>query len=303
MIRRVGAAVGLVLVLAVASHAQDMEPKAYAASPVGANFFVVSATRSTGDVLFDPTLPLTDVDATVYGYVVAVGHTFGLFGDLALVTAALPYATADFSGKINEQAAGTARSGLADAQFKLSVNLVGNAAMPPREFARARRRTIVGTSLTVRAPTGQYYDSKLINIGNNRWGFKPEVGVSVPIRRVDVDAYIGGWFFTANDDFYTGGVRRTQDPVLAAQAHVSYTLRPRLWVAFDSTWYSGGASRVGDGNPTAGMNNSRAGVTVSMPLGARYSVKAAYASGVSVRTGEDFTTVAVAFQALWLSHR
>jgi hypothetical protein len=303
MIRRVGSVAGLVLVAAITGRAQEMEPKAYSASPVGANFFVAGVTRSTGDVLFDPTLPLADVEATVHGYVVAVGHTFGLFGDLALVTAALPYATADFTGTLNQQAAATSRSGLADAQLKLSVNLIGNPAMRAREFARAGRRPIVGASLAVRAPTGQYYDTKLINIGNHRWAFKPEVGVSIPVRRFDFDAYAGAWLFTANDDFYPGGVERTQDPVVSLQAHVSYTLRPRLWVGLDSTWYSGGASRVGNGNPTTGMNNSRAGITVSLPVGARYSVKAAYASGVAVRTGTDFTTLAVAFQALWLSPR
>jgi hypothetical protein len=280
-----------------------MEPKAYSPSPVGANFFVVSATRSTGAVLFDPTLPLTDVEATVHGYVAAVGHTFGLFGDLALVTAALPYATADFTGTLNQQAAATARSGLADAQFKLSVNLIGNPAMTARDFARQRRRPIVGASVAVRTPTGQYYDTKLINIGNHRWAFKPELGLSVPVRRFDVDVYGGAWLFTANHDFYPGGLERTQDPVISLQAHVSYTLRPRLWVGLDSTWYSGGESQVEDRDPMTGMNNSRAGITVSVPVGARYSVKAAYASGVSVRTGTNFTTVAVAFQALWLSRR
>src|SRR3954468_11732714 len=182
MTRRLAMAVSFVLVAAVAGHAQEMEPKAYSPSPVGANFFVASATRSTGAVLLDPTLPLTDVEATVHGYVAAVGHTFGLFGDLALVTAALPYATADFTGTLNQQAAATSRSGLADAQFKLSVNVIGNPAMSAREFARRRRGPIVGASVAVRAPTGQYYDTKLINIGNHRWAFKPEVGVSIPVR-------------------------------------------------------------------------------------------------------------------------
>lgn len=302
MIRILGAAVCVVL-MAAASRAQDMEPKAYSASPVGANFLVGSITHSTGAVVFDPTLPVSDVSATVNGYAVAVGHTFGLFGDLALVTAAVPYATADVSGKIQEAAASTSRSGLADAQFRFSINVVGNPAMSPREFARAPRRTIVGASLTARAPTGQYYDTKLINVGNNRWAFKPEVGVSVPIRRVDADLYAGVWLFTANGDYYPGGLERTQDPVVTLQAHVSYTLKPRLWVAFDSTWYSGGSAQVEGGIPSTSQNNSRAGVTVSMPVGKRYSLKVAYGSGVIVRTGTNFTTYAIAWQALWLSPR
>jgi hypothetical protein len=288
-----------VMAHAGAAAAQDLEPKAYSAAPVGANFLVVSSTWSRGSVVFDETLPISDVRSEVDAFVVAVGRSFNLFGDLALVTAALPYARAEATGKVQEQAAAISRSGLADARIKLSVNLRGNPAMSPREFARTPRRAIVGASLTVQAPAGQYYPTKLINLGNNRWAFKPEVGISLPIRRLDVDAYAACWFFTANDDFYPGGAARVQDPVLAAQAHVSYTLRPRLWVAFDSTWYAGGSSRVADGDASAGVNNSRGGITLSVPIGARYSLKAAYASGITVRTGTNFTTFAVAWQALW----
>jgi hypothetical protein len=270
---------------------------------VGANFLVGSFTRSSGAVVFDPTLPVSDVNATVDGYALAVGHSFGLFGDLALVTVGLPYVTADITGKIQEQAASTSRSGLADARLKFSINLIGNPAMHASEFVKAPRKMIVGASVLVQAPTGQYYPTKLINIGNNRWAVKPEVGVSIPIRRVDADLYAGGWFFSSNDAFYPGTLMRTQDPVLAVQAHVSWTLRPRAWVAFDSTWYSGGSSRVADGAASSGVNNSRAGVTLSLPAGRRYSLKIAYGSGVTVRTGTNFTTWAVAWQALWLSPR
>ena len=291
------------LLVAGRATAQDMEPKAYAASPTGANFFVGSYAWSSGAVVFDPTLPVTDVRAQVQGLVGAVGHTFGLFGDLALASVALPYAVADVTGRVQEQAASTARSGLADARIRLSVNLRGNPAMSAREFARTRRRTIVGTSLTVSAPAGQYYPGKLINLGNNRWAFKPEVGISVPIRRLDADAYVGAWFFTSNASFYPGDMARTQDPLVAVQAHLSYSFLPRLWIAVDSTWYSGGRSRVADGNPSTAVNNSRLGVTASLPIGSRYSFKVTYGSGIIVRTGTNFTTLAVAMQALWLTRR
>ena len=113
---------------------------------VGANFLVTSYSWSTGAVVFDPTLPITDVHADVQGLVVAVGHSFNLLGKLGLFTAAMPYALADVTGKVQEEQAETHRSGLADARFKLSVNLLGNPAMSPREFAAARRHTILGTA-------------------------------------------------------------------------------------------------------------------------------------------------------------
>ena len=280
------------------ADAQDLEPKAYSASPVGAAFLVVGLARSTGSVLTDPTLPVTDIDARINGVPLAAGYTFGLFDRLALITAALPYSWGEVSGRVGEEARAVTRSGLTDARVKLSINLVGNPAMKPREFSKAPRKTIVGTSLTVTTPTGQYDGTKLINLGTNRWGFKPEVGVAVPKGRWDIDAYLGVWLFTDNDDFFTGGRTRSQAQVVGLQGHASYTFRPRLWAAVDATWYQGGGATVDGGEPVGTMNNSRLGATVSFPMGRQQSLKLAYSSGVAVRTGTNFRTLSVGWQ--WL---
>ena len=281
--------------------AQDLEPKAYSASPVGTAFLVAGLARSTGGVVFDPTLPFEDVEARINAAMIAMGYTFGLFGKLGMATAALPYAWGDLSGLVAEEARAITRSGLADTRFKLSVNLVGNPAMGTRAFVKAPRRTIVGTSLTVLAPSGQYDGTQLINLGNNRWSFKPEVGVAVPHGAWDFDAYLGVWLFAQNGDFYPGGLARSQDRVVALQGHVSYTFRPRLWLAIDGTWYQGGNARVGDGEPGEGLNNSRLGATLSLPAGRYQSFKISYSSGVSVRTGTDFRTLGVGWQWLWFT--
>jgi len=291
----------LLLIVASPVSAQDMEPKAYSASPVGTTFVVVAASRNTGSVVFDPTLPIKDVEARIGGVGFGVGTTFGLFGKLALVSAVLPVAWGEMTGVVGEDARQINRKGLADSRFKLSMNLRGNDAMRLREFIKAPSRTIVGASLTVIAPTGQYDDSKLINLGAHRWGFKPEAGVSVPIGPWDVDAYAGVWLFTPNGDFYPGGLRRTQDPVVAIQGHVSYTFKPRLWLAADGTWYSGGSTQVEGGAPAGAVSNSRLGTTLSLPVGQRQSFKISYSTGVVVRTGTDFHTLAVGWQ--WLFFR
>ena len=278
--------------------AQDLEPKAYSASPAGAAFLVLGLARSSGSVVSDPTLPLTDVEASINAGLAATGYTFGLFDKLALVTATLPYSWGDISGRVFEEARAVTRSGLADARFKLSINLAGNPAVGAREFAHTPRRTILGTSLTVAAPSGQYDGAKLINLGTNRWAFKPEVGVAVPKGRWDFDAYLGVWLFTDNADFYPGGRTRSQAPVVAVQGHGSYTFRPRLWLAIDATWYHGGDAQIDGGEPSGGMNNSRLGATLSLPAGRQQSFKVAYSSGVSVRTGTNFRTLSVGWQ--WL---
>src|SRR5512134_4006927 len=71
---------GVVCVLAFTgtARAQDLEPKAYSASPVGAAFLVVGLARSTGSILTDPTVPVKDVEATINAAPLAAGYTFGL---------------------------------------------------------------------------------------------------------------------------------------------------------------------------------------------------------------------------------
>jgi hypothetical protein len=280
------------------AYPQDLEPKAYSASPVGAAFLVAGLGQSTGSVVTDPTLPLTDVEAKINGVPIAVGYTFGVFGRLALVTAAWPYSWGDVSGVVGEGAVAVSRSGLTDARVKLSINLAGNPAMGLREYVRTPRKTIVGTSLLVTTPTGQYDGAKLINLGTNRWGFKPEVGVAVPKGPWDFDAYLGVWLFTDNKDFYPGGLTRSQNPVVALQGHASYTFRPRLWAAVDATWYAGGGASVNAGEPIGSMNNARLGATASFPMGRQQSLKVAYSSGVAVRTGTNFRTLSVGWQFL-----
>ena len=295
------AVVCLFLTIAAPLCAQDLEPRAYTASPTGLHFLVAGWGRSSGGVVVDPSLPVEDVEAVVGSAIVGGGTTFGLAGRTALFVAALPLVRARASGRIGEATGSVTRSGLADPRFKLSVNLLGGRALTPTEFARARRPTIAGVSLSVVPPLGQYDRAKLINLGANRWSFKPEVGISHAIRRWTIDGYAGVWLFTANDHFYTGESVRTQQPVTALQGHLSYTARPRLWLALDGTWYAGGTTSV-DGVEKADLQrNSRLGATVSLPLTSRQSVKIAYSTGATTRIGGDFNTIAASWQLSWIT--
>jgi len=284
--------------------AQDLEPRAYSASPVGTTFALVGFGRTSGDVTFDPSIPVTNVHATFHAPVIGGGQTFGVFGRQALLTVALPYAWGNISGNVGEQAGSVHRSGLTDIKSRFSLNLRGNPAMTPRDFARRTHRNfIIGTSLSLAAPSGQYSGTKLINLGANRWAFKPELGVSWPVKKLDLDLYAGAWFYTSNSNFYPGGGLRTQNSLTALQAHVSYTVRPRLWAAIDSTWYGGGETTVNGGSPTSRQSNSRIGLTLSLPIAKNQSLKIAYSSGVTGTIGADFNTISVGWQHVWIDRR
>ena len=282
---------------------QDLEPRAYSASPVGTTFVGVGFGRSSGDISFDPTVPITNAKATLYSPVLGMGQTFGLFGRQALFTAALPYAWGNVSGDVGNNAESVYRSGLADVKARFSVILRGSPAMSPKEFMkRTHRNFIIGASLTFTAPAGQYSGEKLINIGTNRWSFKPELGVSYPVKKLDLDLYVGAWFFTDNGNFYPGQLTRSQNLLTAVQAHVSYTVRRSLWVAVDSTWYGGGETRIDGGPPSERQSNSRLGATVSLPLAKGHSFKIAYSSGVSGNVGSKFNTISAGWQYAWFDH-
>ena len=261
---------------------------------------VLGVGRSSGGVLVDPSLPLEDVNARLGVASVGLGHTFDLATRTALLVVALPYARARASGRIEEETREVTRVGWADSRVKLSVNLMGGRALRPREFATARRGPIVGASVTLVPPIGQYHADRLINLGSNRWSYKPELGYSTQVGPWSFDAYGGVWLFTTNESFYPGTAKREQDPVVAIQGHASYTVRPRLWIAFDATWYSGGSTTI-DGVDKADLQrNSRIGATISIPLGARQSLKGSYSTGATTRIGSDFDTIGFAWQMIWI---
>ena len=247
-------------------------------------------------------MPITDVSAKIGIGTIGYARTFSFFGRYANALVGVPYARASAEGNVFEERTSITRSGLGDVRAKLAVNLLGAPALDAAEFLKRKPETVLGVSLLVSTPTGQYSDQKLVNLGANRWAFKPEVGVSHPVGRWLLDAYAGVWLFTANDDFY-GGVTRTQAPLATFQLHVSYTLRPSLWIAGDATFYSGGRTTVGDVVKQDFQKNSRIGLTASLPVARRHSVKLSFATGASTRIGQDFDTVGLAYQYTWLDGR
>ncbi|HKH74692.1 MAG TPA: transporter [Vicinamibacterales bacterium] len=279
--------------------AQELDPRAYTAAPIGVNFLVIAGGRSTGGVVVDPSLQIDDVEATIDSVGIGLGRTVDLFGRTALILAVVPYAWGDVSGSVGEESRRVTRSGLADPRVKLSVNLIGGRALTPREFAGAARPTIVGVSLAVAPPLGQYTGAKLINLGANRWAFKPEIGVSHALGRWTIEGYSGVVLFTTNREFYTGASVREQASVVALQAHVSYTLRRQLWAAFDATWYSGGTTTVNGTEKADLQRNSRVGATLSFPVGRRQSIKFSGSTGATTRIGADFHTFGAAWQLTW----
>jgi hypothetical protein len=281
------------------AHAQQLEPRSYSNAPVGLNFLIAAYQYSWGDVLLDPSLPVTNANAKVNSVVLGYSRFLDFWGESGTIAVALPYAWVSANGAVEGQSHSIDRAGFADVAVRLSVNLYGAPALSPQEFRDYHQNTIVGVSLLVTAPTGEYYPTKLINIGTNRWSFKPEVGVSKALGPWTLEGAFGVTFFTDNNEFYTGNNVRHQDPLYAAQAHVIYNFNPRLWGALDGTYYAGGRTSVNGTLNDDLQSNTRWGATLAQSLNSRNSIKLYFSSGATARTGTDFTTVGIAWQYRW----
>jgi hypothetical protein len=287
--------IGLIFTQVVS--AQDLDPRAYARMPINFTFIVVGLGYNYGNVILDSSLPLQDLDATLESPMLGVGHTFNLFGFTSQAFAALPYAWAQASGKVLRVEENQYRSGLGDTRLRLSVLFIGARPVTIEEFAKKSPKFVLGTSLMVYAPTGQYFTDKLINIGTNRWSFKPEIGISYPVtEQWFIDLYAGVWFFTNNYSFYPGNSVRKQKPLGAIQTHISYNFNPVMWAALDLTYYTGGQSSVNGMDNDDDQNNVRIGATFNFPLSKLDAIKIAYSTGAIIRFGADFSSISIAWQ-------
>jgi hypothetical protein len=278
--------------------AQEMEPRAYSPAPVGTQFVVVSYAHQSGDVLLDASLPLKDVNVSLNATSVGYGRTFGLAGRQTNVAVLFPYIWGTAQGTVFEDQVKVRRSGGGDVRVRFSTLLKGGRALPPKEFATRKPETLIGASVIIVVPSGQYDPQRLVNPGSNRWACKPEIGISKPKDRWTFELMGGAWFFGANDRFL-GQSRREQKPMASFQGAVIYTLRRRMWVSGNATFFSGGATRLNGVQNADRQRNTRIGATFSLPLTQQQSVKVAWAKGVTTRTGGDLNTIAIGWQYVW----
>jgi hypothetical protein len=281
-----------------ALHAQELEPRTYSPSPIGTNFIVAGYSHLSGDVLTDPSLPISGVSAQFNNFVLGYVHTFALAGRTASIGVAAPFVSGDLSGLVIGAPTSVHRAGIGDMQFRFALNLIGSPALTPQAFAQAPPRTSLGASLTIQAPTGQYVPSHLVNVGNNRWAFKPEVGVSQPWGNWFFEATAGVWLFTNNTDFFNGH-EKSQAPLTITQLHGGYSFRPGFWLAVDLGYAFGGTTSVDGVSNSSRQANARGGVTLAVPLGRGWSAKLAYSRGFITRAAGNYQIVSVAIQYRW----
>jgi hypothetical protein len=284
--------------LRIITFAQDLEPRAYTNIPRGLNFAVAGYSYMSGGVLFDPTVPLENAEIRINGALFAYARSMNIGGLSGKFDIIAPYVwlsgTADFQGEPGTREV----SGLGDTRLRLSVNLVGAPSLPISGFKDYRQDLVIGASLQVYVPTGQYDPEKLVNIGTHRFTFKPELGISKTLGNLMLELTGGAAFYTTNPDFF-GGKTRSQAPIGSLQGHINYNFPRGIWAAVDGTYYWGGRTTLDGVEGNDLQKNTRLGLTLALPVNIRHSLKFNFSTGVSTRTGTDFNAVGVFWQYRW----
>jgi hypothetical protein len=294
------AALGVCLSIAVISraHAQDIEPRAYSNAPIGVNFLIGGYAYTRGGLAFDPSLPIADVHLRTSNAVLAYARSVDLWGKSGKFDVVVPYTwlsgSADYAGQPIQRVV----NGAADPAFRLSVNLYGAPALTLDEFRDYRQDLIIGASLRVSAPLGQYDHGRVVNIGVHRWSFKPELGISKASGQWTLEVTGAAALFTDNSDFYGGGTR-SQKPLYSLQGHAIYSFRSGIWASIDATYFAGGRSTINGVLSNDLQQNWRFGGTLAVPVDVHNSIKFYASNGVSARTGNSFDLIGIAWQYRW----
>lgn len=280
------------------AEAQDLDPRRYTNLPVSQNFLRVAYGYSEGDVNIAPSLPLKNAFLTIEGGSLAYLRTMDIGGKASSFDVWLPYLCASGSADLDGERRNRSVCGQGDARIRITYNFVGAPAMELSEFARKEKEVVVGASLQVSIPTGQYDDDKLVNIGANRWVIKPEIGMSIPWRKWSFEFTAGVRIFTDNDEF-VGNVLLEQDPLYNLQVHLIYDLSPRQWISLNGNYFFGGVTFQDSVKTPTRQENSRLGLTWSVALNSKHTLKFAAHTGVITRIGNDSNSYSVAWIYRW----
>lgn len=278
--------------------AQELEPRALAAAPVRMNILLFAYSYSSGNVLLDPSLPIEGAEARVNSFTLAYATTLNIFGRLAKLDVAVPFSHGYWEGLLDGLPASATRTGFGDPAVRLGINLIGTPALYGREFLTFREKFVAGASLQMRLPLGQYDGSKLVNLGTNRWMFRPNIGAAMQLGRWIIETSLSSWLFTKNNDFF-GGNTLSQKPLFALQMHLAYNFRRGFWLAASYGKSRGGETIVNGEEKKNVQNNTRFGLTLAVPISGGHAVTLSYISGIVTRYGADFDTLVCSYQYRW----
>lgn len=282
-----------------AVYGEFTDPRTYANTPVGVNQLELDYAHATADASIDTSLVIAGAHLEVNEAPVAYTRTFGIMHHLAWIKAGVPFAY--ISGSVAGSGLSRSVAGGGDASVQLTTLLLGGSALSVADFVKYEPTTTVGVSLTVSGPSGQYNPNSVLNLGSDRWSFKPEIGISYPFgpdQKWVVDGYFHTYLFSDNTEYHGKEILR-QEPLPGFEAHISYNITPDLWASLDANYAFRGTTFVDGVDQNDAQKNLTVGTEAYWTLNSRNSIAFLFAKSVVHENAPNFTEVALKYFYSW----
>jgi len=269
-------------------------------TPTDLNMVFGYYNRLDTNTPIDTSLPITGLSLNADLYLFRYARSFGIDGRNSAIQLIQPYADISASFDNAQFFSGTKHNGgMGDTQVVFAHNIFGGPALTAAEFANWTPETFLTGAFWLTMPTGDYDKDRIINIGSNRWVFKPEIGFGTPIGPtwLEINTYVS--LFGDNKDYH-GNSKLEQKPLYAIEGHYSYTINRALWVSLDATYNRGGESKIDGDWQDNKQENGLLGASLGFMLSPQFGGLIAYNDTVSERTGSpDVNTWTFRLQYVW----
>src|SRR5262249_1577292 len=279
--------------------AQFTDPRTYNVSPVGINQLELNYAHVHANASIDTSLIITGAKVDLNQGIIDYTRYFGLLHRLTWVEAGVP--VAGLRGSVVGTSIQGSTVGAGDSSYAVGILLKGGPVLSMAEFEKFKATATVGVSLTITAPTGSYNPNKVLNLGSDRWSFKPEVAMSHPFgpkQKWEVEAYGNAYFYTDNTSYHGREVLK-QQALPGLEGHLSYSLNDRLWTSLDARYSFRGSTLVNGVDQNNPQSNFILGSEMNISLNARNSLALEFGKALVHRNGPSVVGFSVKYDYTW----
>jgi len=280
-------------------YGQFTDPRTYQNSPVGVNEFELDYSYARANASIDTSIIVAGGQLSLNQGTINYYRYFGFFHRTAWVEASVPLA--GLSGSVTGTNIEGSITGIGDSVYKLAMLLRGGPALSVSQFGNYKPTTTVGVSLAIGAPTGQYSSHRILNLGSDRWAFRPEIGVSHPFgpnQKCVLDGYASVYFFTDNTSYHGAEILR-QDALPGLEAHISYTFSSKIWASLDTRYSFRGDTFINGINQNNSQQEFTIGNELNIALNSQNSLVFEFARALLHQNGTDYTGFTVKYIYSW----
>ncbi len=225
-------------------QAQGDGPRVFLPAPVGTNALSVTWMDLASNMNFAGSILIPE--ANVSSTIVAVNYNryFSLGNRLAEIWATGIAGNVD--GSVTTTSLGILsadESGIADPYFALRVGLVGAPALDLATFMKTPQKIQVFALAGISLPLGDYKQSRVLNLGTNRWSLRLGLPIAIPLGSKPgatwLEIHPNMYIYGDNDAPFMAS-KRSQKALYMVESHLSHNFTPKFWASIDMRYQHGG---------------------------------------------------------------